>query len=234
MSDEQLVTTAGPSAIEQVLIQGDLSKLSEVDRTRYYLKVCESLGLNPLTQPFEYIVLGGKLKLYARKDATEQLRRRDGVSIVIVNRQLVSGAYVVTARATLPSGRCDEADGVVWVDGLKGEQMAVALMRAETKSKRRVTLSLCGLGMLDEAEVDGVPVTVEHRPVAALADTPKSEAYKELSGKLETAQSPEDVAAVGKVMKERKGELGTGEWESLVEKGATRRKELVKSPAAVG
>src|SRR6185312_3719783 len=30
-------------------------------------------------------------------------------------------------------------------------------MKAETKAKRRVTLSICGLGMLDETEVDSIP-----------------------------------------------------------------------------
>lgn len=32
--------------------------------------------------------------------------------------------------------------------------MANALMKAETKAKRRVTLSICGLGLLDESEID--------------------------------------------------------------------------------
>jgi hypothetical protein len=35
--------------------------------------------------------------------------------------------------------------------------MANALMKAETKAKRRVTLSICGLGMLDESEVESIP-----------------------------------------------------------------------------
>ena len=43
-------------ALERVLIQGDLSPLAEADRITYYSRVCESLGLNPLTQPFAYIV----------------------------------------------------------------------------------------------------------------------------------------------------------------------------------
>jgi hypothetical protein len=32
-----------------------------------------------------------------------------------------------------------------------------ALMKAVTKAKRRVTLSICGLGMLDETEVETIP-----------------------------------------------------------------------------
>ena len=59
------------NALEKVLIQGDLSQLSESDRIGYYSRVCDSLGLNPLTQPFAYIRLNGKLKLYALREATE-------------------------------------------------------------------------------------------------------------------------------------------------------------------
>ena len=39
--------------IESVLAKGDLSKLTEHQRADYYVKLCQSLGLNPLTQPFE-------------------------------------------------------------------------------------------------------------------------------------------------------------------------------------
>jgi len=140
--------------IESLLVQGDLSKLSVDERLTYYRGVCESLGLNPLTQPFEYITLNGKLRLYAKRDATEQLRKIHGVSVSIVGRELVEGVYVVTARAMDKTGRTDESIGAVPLDGLKGENRANAMMKAETKAKRRVTLSVCGLGLLDETEVE--------------------------------------------------------------------------------
>ena len=43
------------------------------------------------------------------------------------------------------------------ITGLKGEALANALMKAETKAKRRVTLSLCGLSWPDESEVESIP-----------------------------------------------------------------------------
>ena len=60
------------SVVQQVLLGGDLSKLTPEQRVAFYNRVCESLGLNPLTRPFEFIVLNGKMTLYARKDATDQ------------------------------------------------------------------------------------------------------------------------------------------------------------------
>ena len=142
---------------ERALLVGDLGALKPEQRASLVVKICESVGLNPLTRPFEYIVLNNKLTLYARKDATEQLRRRHTVSLAIVGRENVQGVFVVTARATMPNARTDESIGAVPIAGLKGEAMANAIMKAETKAKRRVTLSICGLGMLDETELETIP-----------------------------------------------------------------------------
>ena len=153
----ELARTDTAAVMERVLMVGDLSKLSAAERVSYYLQVCDSLGLNPATRPFDYITLQGKMQLYARRDAADQLRRRDKISITITAREKVDDVYVVTARATAPDERTDEAIGAVPLAGLRGEALANAFMKAETKAKRRVTLSICGLGFTDESEVDSIP-----------------------------------------------------------------------------
>ena len=164
------LATAQPAAValEKVLISGDLSPLTPAERVNYYKAVCDSVGLNPLTKPFEYLELNRKLTLYALKAATDQLRSIRRISLRIVSREMMEGVYVVTAQATeAGNGRIDESTGVVAVKGLQGEALANALMKAETKAKRRVTLSLCGLGMLDETEVADIPQPApqQQRPV---------------------------------------------------------------------
>lgn len=141
-------------AVEKVLIEGNLSPLTPEQRMEYYSAVCKSLGLNPLTKPFAYIVLNGKMVLYALRDCTEQLRRIHGVSVTKSCRTLESDLCVVEVEVTDRTGRSDTGTGAVNVSGLKGEALANAIMKTETKAKRRATLSICGLGMLDEAELD--------------------------------------------------------------------------------
>lgn len=158
-------------AAEVALIGGDLSKLSGEERLSYYKNLCESLGLNSLSNPFAYLRLGGRLVLYARKDCTDQLRKIHGVSIEITEQLVESGMAIVRARATDKSGRTDEDTGIVTVGGLKGESLANALMRCVTKAKRRVTLSICGLSMLDESELD----TVEQAIVEPIDQRQKAE-----------------------------------------------------------
>jgi hypothetical protein len=176
------------AVVERVLLHGDLRQLTPAQKVSYYKAVCESVGLNPLTQPFQYLTLNGKEVLYARRDATEQLRQIHQVSVQITAREVMEDCYVVTARATLPSGRQDENIGAVPIGGLKGEARANAMMKAETKAKRRVTLAICGLGMLDETEVETIapppaPATVvdvstgEDVPLAAKPAAPAGYHY---------------------------------------------------------
>lgn len=151
------------SGIEQVLIGGDLAKLSPDQRVNYYRAVCDSLGLNALTQPFAYITLNGKLTLYARKDAADQLRQLRGISISKPEIQFQEDWIIVTVEARDASGRSDSDVGAVNKKDMRGD-FGNALMKAVTKAKRRVTLSICGLGMLDETEVETIP-NVKVEPV---------------------------------------------------------------------
>ncbi len=146
----------GAESLEQVLLTGDLAALSPTDRILYYNRTCESLGLNSLTKPFEYIKLNGKLTLYARKDATDQLRKIHGISIEKPDIQQIDNLIIVTVSARDNHGRIDSDIGVVAKTDMQGN-LGNALMKAVTKAKRRVTLSICGLGLLDETEVETIP-----------------------------------------------------------------------------
>ena len=160
-----------PVTVEQALVQGDLSGLDPEQRVNYYLKLCSSLGLNPYSKPFDYLYLNNKLVLYARKDATDQLRKLHRVSIRALEHNQVGELMVVTAHAAGADGRTDSAIGAVPIANLKGEALANALMKAETKAKRRVTLSLCGLGMTDESEVESIPDAQFPEPTEAYIPT---------------------------------------------------------------
>lgn len=146
---------------ESVLLGGDLSKLTSEQRVSYYKSVCESLGVNYLTKPFDYIQLNGKLTLYAKKDATDQLRKIHNVSIIDVNIVETDKQFIVKVKGQDATGRTDMEVGVVNKGDMRGDT-ANAQMKAVTKAKRRLTLSMCGLGWLDETEVQTIP---DARPV---------------------------------------------------------------------
>ncbi|WP_400190711.1 hypothetical protein [Hymenobacter sp. B81] len=147
-------STVSRETIEKLVLAGDLSKMDPAARVAYYLQLCESLKLNPHTQPFQILRLSGKEVMYATKSCTEQLRKLNGVSVTKLETAQPAGLLVVTAYVRDKKGRTDASTGAVVLEGLKGEALANAYMKAETKAKRRATLSICGLGMLDESELD--------------------------------------------------------------------------------
>lgn len=171
----QAAAVVGIEAAELALISGDLAKLNPDQRVTFYNRVCESLGLNPLTQPFSYITLNGKLTLYARKDAADQLRRVHGVSIGKPDIRFEDDWILVTVTATTADGRSDSDVGAVSRKDMRGD-FGNALMKAVTKAKRRVTLSVCGLGMLDETEVESIPGARAHAEFHQPALPPKEPA----------------------------------------------------------
>lgn len=150
--------------MESVIIKGDLSKLTPEDRAAYYMTVCKSVGLNPLTKPFDYLTLNGKLVLYALRACTDQLRTIHGISVVEMTDAERDGVHVVTCKVANGEGRTDISKGAVTIKGLAGDALSNAIMKAETKAKRRATLSICGLGFLDETEVETIPATRRENP----------------------------------------------------------------------
>src|SRR3972149_7249408 len=112
--------------------------------------------------------------------SSQQLSQLHKVSHAITSRELTGGCYIVSAKAFLPDGRFTESIGAVSLqkqDGtwetntsgkkyfqpngklieITGDDLCNAMMKAETKAKRRATLDLLGLGVLDETEVETIP-----------------------------------------------------------------------------
>jgi hypothetical protein len=167
---QQLQTTNGGAAAtapalddlqkvvyESLAMKGDISGLKPEDKVRYMQRLCESLGLNPYTQPFLPLTLGGKEVLYATRGCTDQLSSVHKLTREIINTQQINDVYIATAKVAGPEGRFDISTGAVSIGNLKGDALANALMKAETKAKRRATLCYCGLGFLDETEIETIP-----------------------------------------------------------------------------
>lgn len=156
--------------------KNDFTRVSEEERQAYLAALCETLGLNPMLIPFEFIKLDGKLTCYAKKACTDQLRSIHGISVVELHEEERNGVQICRVKLRDKEGRedCDvgsvslyDERAEIWVNGKKSpnpnmgkriprDAEANAIMKAATKAKRRATLSMCGLGMLDESEVETI------------------------------------------------------------------------------
>lgn len=192
MSDTAIQTKApiDSSIVNALVIKGDLSGLNQEQTLQYYRAFCERVGVDPLAQPFKILNLSGKKVLYCDRSGAQQLNKLHSVSHAITARELIKevDVYQVTARASTPDGRFTDSIGAVNIAGMKGEAYANAIMKAETKAKRRSTLDLLGLGMLDETEVETIPGAKVELPELPSADELRAEflelleSYRELVG----------------------------------------------------
>ena len=72
-----------PAAIEAALMRNDYGRLPVAEKVALYRRTCESMGLNPLTQPFGFFKMsGGSEVLYAKRTAADQLRQIHGITLV--------------------------------------------------------------------------------------------------------------------------------------------------------
>lgn len=201
MSEKSLATQPAHDAqtltkvVDSIVLRGDFSGLSPADRTRFYVQVCEGLGLNAAARPFDFLRLQGKEVMYANKNAADQL-----AAIHRVTRRTIDGPKVIdlagtklvyaVCEASLPNGRVETATATVPL----ADPMNV-LMKCETKAKRRATLSILGLAILDEMELETIPAAVQspgggvdlslasrgiEQPQPARADVVQPEAARDL------------------------------------------------------
>ncbi|SHE95834.1 hypothetical protein SAMN02745218_01133 [Desulfofundulus australicus DSM 11792] len=183
-----------PAEILKKVVRGELDSMTPEETVAYYQAVCESLGLNPLTRPFDFIRPkgGSRVILYARRDCADQLAAKHKLSRQIISREKIGDTvYAVTARITGPDGRVVEATGAVNIAGLKGEDLANRIMIAETKAYRRGVLAYAGLGWADETELETIPeLRNEFRPEPGL-ETESAGPEPEQQPNQEAVQQPE-------------------------------------------
>ena len=155
------VAVIDPAIIESIVTKGDLSGLNQVQKVQYYNYRCKQIGLDPSAKPFDLLNLSGKQVLYANASATQQLCNIHRLSTQITGKERVDDIYIVSVRVTGADGRVSENQGAVSIGGLKGDGLANAVLKATTKAIRRSVLAHCGLGMLDETEVETIPSAVK-------------------------------------------------------------------------
>jgi hypothetical protein len=210
--------------IEDIVATGDLTELNPEQRATHYMQVCEAMGVDYRLQPLRYMTVddpngGQRLILYALKGATDQIRKNRGIKITKLTKEFVEDVVIFTAEATDRDGGTDISTGAVSTKGKKGSEFAEVIMSAETKAKRRVTLSISGSGLLDESEVanlngptpvtPGIGVTVApnlstpaansapaKEVVPAIPATPAKKPIVDTPKLSETAQAPVEPVKV--------------------------------------
>lgn len=185
MSEDKIQKYTGDTITEEQfteLIQTmNVGILTSTQRASFLWHYAKSLGLDPVTKPFDLIPgQSGKLIVYANRACSDQLRKIHKLTItelhsgpLVIGEKIREDVWVTKVRVTNPDGRSEDHVGAVGIDGLMGEALSNAIMKCSTKASRRGTIAFCGLGMLDETEVSSIPNLSEKQTVDAQPIRPK-------------------------------------------------------------
>ncbi len=188
---------------------GDLRILKPDERVRYYRYLCAKLSLDPTFAPIQFVELDGKLRPYITRAGAEMLRAKHGVSTSILRSEIQGNLFVVLVRATAPDGRAEESVAVADLRDKRGNDLGNACLFAETKAKRRATLSLLGLGyFLDETEalsIQGAKLSAFDPETGGVREEPKeAKAEREREG-LVTSSTASLLRILGEVFSQELG-----------------------------
>ncbi len=191
----------------------DLERLSEDQKASYLRGACEFLGIPPDLNLLAFISkdvdgTGYHEVLYAKKGATDLLRRNRGISTVAIEvlPNIVSGQICFLAVGRDKDLREERAIGAAEIDGLHGKTLSDAIATAQTRAVRRMTLQFVGGGILDESEVshdrtalvNSTPLDViTTQPVVMPNPTPSVVEPPPFDGPL---FPPDQVEAIGKAL----------------------------------
>lgn len=195
--------------VHATIASGDYSRLDDAQRGDVVLALCRATGLNPLTKPFDFLKLQGKLILYANRNAGDQLAAQHRIT-----RRIVRGPEIVdvggkklvlcVCEASTPDGRTEHATATVDLADPCG--LANVYMKAETKAKRRAALAVTGLSILDESEArDATP-----RADAANDNAPEAKPDPALPAPTQKAPTAKASDALAKAIAQAKG------WDAAV------------------
>jgi len=159
----------------------DLASLTEEQRAEYYKNACEyyevPAELNLLAFIFMDTGDGARnLVLYAKKGATDRIRDRKGITTTALTKDDGPGYVCFTAVGQDKNGRVERAVGAANIEGLHGQLLAAAVITAQTRATRRMTLQFVG-GLLDESEVHNATTNIAQvsTPLSKIAQQPATQ-----------------------------------------------------------
>lgn len=183
----------GAELFNKLILQNDLSKLTEVELVQFYKATCKEVGLSAIAKPFDVLILQGKKTLYANKNCTAQLTALHKPSVTIVSKGEEDGMYVVVARCTKADGSEVDDIGAAPYLGMTGDNKVNAILKAVTKAKRRAILSAFGLGSLDVSELETIQDAQVVEIAPELLDDQLNDAVETWYATLEGVTEVEDL-----------------------------------------
>jgi hypothetical protein len=190
--------------MSKLKIVHNLDGMTKEQIDQYLRDISEHLGIDPDLNAFDVIRMDNRLQVYARRGTTDMLRESMDIDVTSIDLLDIPGS--ATFRATGRKGhaasnlsRQEIAIGSCAIAGLTGQKLSDAIMTAETRAGRRLTLKFTGLGILDVSEVPAAGISAASGAELAgspVVMPPPTVRPAEAPGRDITAKVNADVAAV--------------------------------------
>lgn len=154
---DAMLEEAGRALLAVQAAGRDTSFLSVEKKAAVLEGLARALGLNPLSQPVIFLKTQGREVVYVTKVGTDQIASR-----LRLQRRTIHGPDVrkvhgkdlafCQVEVTAPDGRSEMSTATLPITDPVND-----LMKVESKAKRRATLSIAGLGLLTEEEIETIP-----------------------------------------------------------------------------
>ena len=195
----------------------DLESMNEEQRQEYVKNVCEHMGVPSELNLVMLTYLDEqdgprRLVAYAKRGATEIIRNNRSINVTDLTSKEIGGSIVFTATGKDSTGRQEMSTGSRYIKDLVGRELDDAIMTAQTRATRRMTLQFVGAGVLDESEVNPAntvvlknttPVSIAPQPIVKANDDPGKDVtsaiapeIKEAARELQTSLAATAIAAV--------------------------------------
>jgi hypothetical protein len=185
------------------------------------------------------------LVLYAKKGATDLIRANLGISTTKLTKDVGDGYVAWIAEGRDKTGRTEQAVGSASTQGLKGQHLASAVMIAQTRATRRMTLQFVGGGLLDESELNETTADINRAPasLASMATlpapqpivVPNTEAGKDITlGLIKSTDSPRVKAILTAVDKIPAGADIAESFKSILEQYPVKPLVVAPEPFSSG
>jgi len=157
--------------IESIVLSGDIGGLTEDERKRIMLRICTDLRLDPAMGAICILKTeDGHEQFYIKGKGTDQLAQKWGVQQKCLEKPSIMDlgdghrAFVARWSASFEGREIDDI-GAVPVPQTSWDTKALcnAMMHANTKARRRATLAVLGIGLVDESELDTMRVRDDRR-----------------------------------------------------------------------
>lgn len=149
-------------AVREYFRSGNVAQLRDSEKDFVLQKLCDRYGLDPILRPFDLISFQGGQKFYMTASATNQLANIKSLSREVGEISIDEAKMLAKCTVSVldPQGRKENSTGYVSVARflaptkdnpvpkrvmMEGEDLANALLKLETKTKRRATMSFFGV-----------------------------------------------------------------------------------------